>query len=206
MMGVVPEGLDRLLSSSAGTGPIPPEPVDPAVRLGFIAAARRIRRHGSVLIGLLNASPDLVSLPLGLHLARSLAELGQRPVAVLAAGSLPLRDLPQPTADEPDALYTTHWLEPTLALLNPLPGDTRAFPLQTLIQAGTRSAGRFAHLVADLSGFTALGDNLGAIRQVDGVVILAQAGATDEDILLALAADLPPHRHLGVLVIGGDAA
>lgn len=203
MMDVVFDGFARPLSFSSRAEPAPLDPADPAVRMGLIAAARRIRRHGCILTGLLNASPHLVPLPLGLQLARCLAELAREPVAVLAPGPQPAQGLPQSTPDEPDILYTTHWLEPTLALLNPRPGPPAA-ALQTLAQASARAPQRFAHLVADLSRFTELGDHLGAVQQVDGIVILARAGATDEALLLGLAADLPPHRRLGVLLVGGS--
>ena len=204
MMDVVFDGFTRPLSFSARAEPAPLDPADPAVRMGCIGAARRIRRHGCILTGLLSASPALVILPLGLQLARSLAELAREPVAVLAPGPQPAQGLPQSTPDEPDVLYTTHWLDPTLALLNPRPGSTPAAALQTLAQASVRAPQRFAHLVADLSRFTALGDHLGAVQQVDGIVILARAGATDEALLLGLAADLPPHRRLGVILVGGS--
>ncbi|HEX2570957.1 MAG TPA: hypothetical protein VH877_15465 [Polyangia bacterium] len=194
----------RLPSFAARPDPAPLAPNDPAVRLGFITAARRIRHHGSVIVGLLSTSPDLVILPLGLHLARSLAEMAHQPVALLAATPQPTQGLPQSMPDEADVLYTTHWLEPALALLNPRPGDTPAAALNILTQASARSPQRFAHLVADLSHFTAIGDHLGAIEQVDGVVLLARAGATDESLLLGLAADLPPHRQLGVILVGGS--
>lgn len=203
MMEVVFDGFARPRSFAARTDAAPVDPADPAVRLGFVTAARRIRRHGCILTGLLSASPDLALLPLGLYLGRHLAELAREPVALLAAAPQPLQGLPQSTPDEADALYTTHWLEPALALLNPRPGHTPAAALQTLAQAGLRTPLRFAHLIADLSRFNALGDHPGAIQQVDGVVIFARSGATDEALLIGLAAELPRHRHLGVLLVGG---
>jgi hypothetical protein len=66
-----------------------------------------------------------------------------------------------------------------------------------------RARARFQRVLVDLSGFDPLGEHLGATEHVDGVLLIAPAGVTDERDLLARQKELAADILLGVLLLDG---
>ena len=107
-----------------------------------------------------------------------------------------------PQRQDDESFFATRWLHGSLALLTP-PGAREAgmgLPeLGRLIKHGREL---FAFMICDLTGFDGLGEHLGAMDLMEGVILVAPAGKINEGQLLRFVRDVPPKRRLGVLLQG----
>ena len=174
-----------------------------ALRVDCIPVARRIHKAGRRIVGLLPASTDIGVMAVGVQLGLALVEVANTTVAYvdanvrwpaisqIAVGTRPNDD---------ESMFATRWLRGQLALLTPPRAGDAGAGLPQLARVIQHSSELFSHVVVDLTGFKKLGEHLAAIEMMDGVVVVARAGRTNEDELLRLGHEMPRHLHLGVLL------
>lgn len=192
------------------------ERADHPVRIECLRAAQRLHRQGCTSIGLLPASADVGVVGAGVNLALALAELSGSTVGYVDANlrwpalagrpggargsSADFEDLSEVTVDSP---FSTRWLRGDVALLVPRRRGASGSGLGALSKVLSSAKDLFATCLIDLTGWRRLGEHMQAFALLDGIVVVARAGLTTEDQLLRLNAEIPAHRHLGVLLIGG---
>jgi hypothetical protein len=199
----VSEPAEQLLER-AGIEAFAEMPEHPA-HVECLRAAQRLRRSGCRSIGLVPASAEVGVVGIGVNLAIALYALSARDVAYVDA-NLRWPALPPPEVPPPgDSLYTTRWLRPNVALLAPrhrVMGGAGIGPLGGLLAAVRE---RYDCCLVDLTGWRRLGEHLPAFALVDGVAVVARAGLTTEAELLRFGDEIPPERHLGVVLTGAAA-
>ena len=182
---------------------------DTQMRFECLRAAQRLHRSGCTTIGLVPASAEVGVVGVGVNLALALAELTGSTVGYVDANQRwpALARFVDGLAKDTDseAAFSTHWMRGNVALLVPRTPRGRGVAgseLKALSQALDSAREPFARCLVDLTGFARLGEHLHAFALLDGVVIVAQAGLTNEEELLALKEELPAKRLLGVLLVG----
>jgi len=163
-------------------------------------AAKRVRDSKKQVVGLLPANPTLSIAEATIQLGLALGDACQEPVAVIDANT----KTPAFASCLPGAVAATGfvlvWLRERLALVTPAGARKSGVDFASLETILARDRARFRHLLVLLGGFEELGEHLGAAELCDGVVILARAGVSDEDELLARR-DEVGSRLLGVLLL-----
>jgi hypothetical protein len=174
---------------------------DEAVRAECIRVARRLRVSGKKIFGLLPAANDVAVPPIGVQLGLAMTEVSGATAAFVDA------NLRWPAiseiAGDPDErwIYSTKWLRGTLALLTPTRAGAAGAGLPQLARLIQQSTELFAHVLVDLTGYRKIGEHLAAIEMCDGVVVVARAGRTREDVLLRVRHELADQL-LGVVLVG----
>jgi hypothetical protein len=182
---------------------------DPGVRAECSRIARQLLRARRRVIGLVPATRDAAVPPVAVQLGLALVELSGTTVALVDANvrwpalSRIVEEAPRKEDDE--AFFATRWLRGSLALLTPPQAGEAGAGLVELARAIDHGKELFAVMLADLTGFDVLGEHLGAMSLVDGVVLVAPAGKISEGQLLRWQHDVPGDRLLGVLLIGPGA-
>jgi hypothetical protein len=149
----------------------------------------------------LPAENDVAVPPVGVQLGLALTEVSSATVAFVDA------NLRWPAiseiAGDPDErwTYSTKWLRGTLALLTPARAGAAGAGLPQLARLIQHSTELFAHVLVDLTGYRKIGEHLAAIEMCDGVVVVARAGRTREDVLLRIRHELADQL-LGVVLVG----
>jgi hypothetical protein len=177
----------------------------PELRAECIRVARRIRHSGHQIIGLLPAGNDVAAPPIGVQLGLALAEVSGATIAFVDANlRWPAISKIAGAVDDVAAhdAYATRWLRGTLALLTPARAGAAGAGVPQLARVIQQSTELFAHLLVDLTGFRKLGEHLAAIEMCDGVIVIARAGRTREQQLLAVRYELPARQQMGVLLVG----
>jgi hypothetical protein len=175
------------------------------VRAACARIARRLRDDRIRVVGFV-PSDDRVAVPAVLvHLGRALVELTGGTIAVvdanvrypglpgLASGQRPDRD---------DSVYSTRWIDGSLALLAPPRVERAGEVVPQLARLLLDGSDLFAHVLVDLTGFALLGEHASAAACMDAVALVGRAHRTRERELLDLAALMPAGRFLGVLLVG----
>ncbi len=219
--GTAAAGLDDLLlaagidlAADLGDGP---------VRFECLRAAQRIQRAlaspgpgggprvGGASLGLLPASANVGVVGVGVHLALALAELSGSPVGYVDANlRWPALAPPAPVRDDSGeqsfggSAFFTRWLRGDVAVLVPHRKSLAGAGATALPRLLASARELFAGCLVDLTGWQRLGEHLQAFDLLDGVVLVAHAGRSTEEELLRLDAEIPPHKHLGVLLLGAD--
>ncbi|MSP61026.1 MAG: hypothetical protein EXR72_11910 [Myxococcales bacterium] len=178
----------------------------PEVRAECIRVARRLRLTGNRVVGLIPASDRVGVVPAAAQLGAALVEVSGAAVALLDA-NVRWPAICEPIAELGGAtpsVFATHWLRPSLALLTPRRTGGAGAGLPLLGRMIGESAELFAHLLVDLTGYRELGEYLGAVDLVDGVLVVARVGVTRDDDLLRMNHALPAAKNIGVLLVGGD--
>jgi hypothetical protein len=182
---------------------------DPGVRAECARIARHLLANGTRVVGLLPATRDTAVPPLAVQLGLSLVELSGATVAVVDANvhwpalSRLVELSPQRADDE--AFFATRWLRDSLALLTPPQAGEAGAGLPELARLIEHGRDLFAFMIADLTGFDLLGEHLGAMDLMQGVLVVAPAGKIKEDQLLRWNQEVPSNRRLGVLLVGPGA-
>jgi hypothetical protein len=182
---------------------------DPGVRAECARIARTLLASGTRVVGLLPATRDTAVPPLAVQLGLSLVELSGHTVAVVDANVhwpalSRLVDLAPQRADD-EAFFATRWLRDSLALLTPPQAGEAGAGLPELARLIEHGRDLFAFMIADLTGFDMLGEHLGAMDLMQGVLVVAPAGKIKEEQLLRWNQEVPPNRRLGVLLVGPGA-
>ena len=154
-------------------------------------------------MGLLPATDRVAATGLALQLARALRDLGITPVAVLDAHP----ERPALSRLIPDAAsQPAGFLE--LSLGEGIVITTRAQPVTgqdasplELARVVNEHRERYRLTLLDLAGFREFGQHLDAFDLVDGVLIVAHAGKTQERAVILAERELPERVNLGVLLI-----
>jgi hypothetical protein len=190
---------DELLAAGI---PVTADGDPPAVRLECARLARRMRERLVHTIGLVPAGDDVAVPAVAIELGRALAETSSSAVGVIDAhGSWPCARALILGAPADGTLFGTSWLFDNLAVLTPRIFEAGAM-LGQLQSAVMEHIGVFNHLVADLTGFDHLGEQLGAVAVLDAVVVVARSGRTTMRQVQRWVHDLPDDRTLGVLLTG----
>jgi len=182
---------------------------DPGVRAECARVARHLLTSGTRVVGLLPATRETAVPPLAVQLGLSLVELSGATVAVVDANvhwpalSRIVEAAPQREDDE--AFFATRWLRSSLALLTPPQAGEAGAGLPELERLIHHGRDLFAFMIADLTGFDLLGEHLGAISLMQGVLLVAPAGQIKEAQLMRWNQEVPPNRRLGVLLVGPGA-
>lgn len=166
--------------------------------------AQRLRANAIRIVGFLPAGDTVAIPPLLVHLGLALSEpTGARVAIVDANVRFPgLADAVSGLAAAPASAFATRWIRPTLALVAPPAVQPAGLVVPALSQLVAAGMGGFEHVLVDLTGFERLGEHIAATACVDAVAIVARKDETHEQRLLALAAVVPPHRMLGVTLVG----
>ena len=175
---------------------------DPAVRDECIRIARRLHVSGRKIFGLLPAGNDVAVPPIGVQLGLALTEVSGGTAAFVDANLRwpAISEIAAGDADD-DSPFATRWLRGTLALLTPPRAGAAGAGLPQLARLIQHSTELFAHALVDLTGFRKIGEHLAAIEMCDGVVVVARARRTREDVLLRVRHELG--RQLsGVILLG----
>ncbi len=171
--------------------------------------ARLLLTSGMRVVGLVPVTRDTAVPPLAVQLGLALAELSGATVAVVDANvywpalSRIVEEAPQREDDE--AFFATRWLRGSMALLTPPQAGEAGAGLPELERLIDHGRELFAFMIADLTGFDLLGEHLGAMDLVQGVLLVAPAGQIKEHELLRWNQEVPPARRLGVLLVGPGA-
>jgi hypothetical protein len=179
---------------------------DPGVRAECARIARSIIARGVRVIGLVPVKPTVAVPPVAVQLGLAMCDLSGAPCAVVDANvHLPalsriVEENPQREDDE--AFFATRWLHGSLALLTPPHAKEAGAGLPELARLLTHGRELFAHMLCDLTGFDGLGEHLGAMDLVEGVLLVAPAGKIREKDLLRWTREVPATRRLGVLLLG----
>jgi hypothetical protein len=104
--------------------------------------------------------------------------------------------------DSDDTVFSTRWLQGSLALLSPTRVERAGEVVPQLARVLLDGADLFAHVLVDLTGFELLGEHGSAAACMDAVAIVARAHHTREAELLELAPLMPHGRFLGILLVG----
>jgi hypothetical protein len=176
------------------------------MRSECVRIAQQLQAKGRRAIGFCPAGPDVAVPPLLERFADCLLQLAGGPVALVDAN---VRYPAFPPASEgaadhaqDESIFSERWVRPEVALLSPRWIGEAGAGVRQLELILSAYADRFGHLLADLTGFEQLGDLLNASALLDGVVIVARAGRTDELDLVRLRDQLPAERNLGVVLAG----
>lgn len=165
--------------------------------------ARLLKHSARTRIGLLpvNRRANLPSF--ALELAAALGAITQRMILVVdpeqASGFIAPR--------ETEALYFACSPIPYAAVLCPTtraPMGARFEMVRVMLQLIDQDSDTFGHALVDLSGCVWPGELLGAMRYVDGIVLVGSAGTTKESQILDLHRQIPSDLNLG-LVLTEDA-
>ena len=182
---------------------------DPGVRAECARVARHLLTSGTRIVGLLPVTRETAVPPVAVQLGLALVELSGATVAVVDANvhwpalSRIVEEAPIRADDE--TLFATRWLRSSLALLTPAHAGDAGAGLVELERAIVHGRDLFAFMIADLTGFDLLGEHLGAMDLVQGVLLVAPAGKIKENELLRWSQDIPAARRLGVLLVGPGA-
>ena len=193
--------------------PLDQPPDQPELTAELLRAARRLRLTGRQVVGLLPVRDDVSVTPILLKLGASIASLSGAEVAVVDAntrwpafpegvavpGSSEATDPPGALGAEASRPY---WVGRSLVVLSPPSDSSRAVDLAVLEQTLEAARARFETVLVDLTGLDALGEHLGAIALLDGVLLVARAGHTSESDLKRAQQAAPEPRSMGVLLVG----
>jgi hypothetical protein len=161
----------------------------------------------------LPASSDVVAWPLVLELGLALAHISGLRVGALDVehrwpelvpaidASTPVPPLPIGADLDPFAMSL---LTPSLVLLTPKEAVPQGAKVQmlALMLASLSGEASFRHVLVDLTGFEErIGEFLGALDLVDGVITLGRAAITREQDLVRVQRELPDDKNLGVLLV-----
>jgi hypothetical protein len=175
---------------------------DPAVRAECIRVARRLRASGRKIIGLLPAGNDVAVPPIGVQLGLALTEVSGATAAFVDANlRWPAISEIAGGRNDPDSPYAARWLRGTLALLTPARAGAAGAGLPQLARLIQHSTELFEHALIDLTGFRKIGEHLAAIEMCDGVVVVARAGHTREEVLLRVRHELG-RQLMGFVLLG----
>jgi hypothetical protein len=182
---------------------------DPGVRAECARVARHLLTSGTRVVGLLPATRDTAVPPLAVQLGLALVELSGATVAVVDANVhwpalSRLVELAPLRADD-EAFFATRWLRNSLALLTPPEAGEAGAGVPELARLVEHGRDLFAFMIADLTGFDLLGEHLGAMDLMQGVLLVAPAGQIKESVLLRMIQEVPTNRRLGVLLVGPGA-
>ena len=174
-----------------------------ALRADCIPVARRMKKAGRRIVGLLPASVDIGVMAVGVQLGLALVEVANTTAAYVDANVRwpAISQIAVGTRrDDDESMFATRWLRGQLALLTPPRAGEAGAGVPQLARVIQHSIELFSHVIVDLTGFKQLGEHLAAIEMMDGVIVVARAGRTAEHELLRLNHELPRHLHLGVLL------
>jgi hypothetical protein len=177
----------------------------PAARAECLRIARRIQLSGRRVIALVPAASNVAVPGLAVQIGLGLCDLSGATVALVDAnvrwpGLSGL--VAGESRDTEESVFATRWLHGQLALLTPprAADEGAGVPqLQRLLREGLDL---FAYVLCDLTGFDRLGEHLSAIALCEAVVVVAQTNVTRESQLLRWQAQIPPEKHMGVLLLG----
>jgi hypothetical protein len=182
------------------------EEQDPGVRAECARIARSLIARGVRVIGLVPMKRNVAIPPLAVQLGLALCDLSGAPCAVVDANvHLPalsriIEENPQREDDE--SFFATRWLHKSLALLTPPHAKEAGTGLPELSRLVKHGRELFAHMLCDLTGFDGLGEHLGAMDLVEGVLLVAPATKIREKDILRWTREVPAARRLGVLLQG----
>lgn len=172
-----------------------------------IRLARQLRHAGRRCVGLLPAGETTVVWPVALQLGLALERVTGEPVAVVDA------DLSWPELEAgagaatpgEDGLSWSQRLVGALDLFAPMerpPPGARSHQLVLLLGRIAAAPSGYTHVIVDLTCFRERpGEFLAMLEVVEGVVIVARAGATRAREVTALEGSMPRTLDLGVLLV-----
>jgi len=192
--------------------PLEPSSDSPKLTAELLRAARRLRLSGRQVVGLLPVRDDVSVTPILLKLGASLASLSGGQIAVVDANTR-WPAFPEGLAAARGAAYEAsqalenagggeYWVGESLVVLSPPRSAARSVDLAVLEQTLDAARLRFPIVLVDLTGLDALGEHLGAIALLDGVLFVARAGRTSASDLERGREAAPAPRSLGVLLVG----
>jgi hypothetical protein len=179
----------------------------PEVRAECMRIARRLMAERTKVIGFIPAR-DTVGVPaVAIQLGRALVELSGATAAYVDANVRypALSELSsEPGEGEGDAesVFSTRWLQGSLALLTPRKAERAGEAVPALAQLLLDGEKLFEHVLVDLTGFELLGEHASAAACMDGVVLVGRAHETREKDVLQFVNEMPQSRFLGVLLVG----
>jgi hypothetical protein len=206
LQGLMPEEDARLESIGIY---VASDEDDPGVRAECARVARHLLTQGTRVVGLLPATRETAVPPVAVQLGLALVELSGATVAVVDANVhwpalSRIVELAPKRADD-EAFFATRWLRSSLALLTPPQAGEAGAGLPELERLIFHGKELFQYMIADLTGFDLLGEHLGAMSLMQGVVLVAPAGKIKEEQLLRWSREVPPNRRMGVLLVGPGA-
>lgn len=178
-----------------------------------VRVAGQLRDSGRRVVGVLPSSDDLTAWPLVLALALAMVKASGKPTVIIDMEQRWPEMVPSldeeavtdvlPAGDEAD-LVDRRLLTGRLMLLTPrekVPTGAKVEMLKVMLGA-LRAGGTAAYVFIDLTGFQdRIGEFLGTMDLVAGVIVAARAGVTREGDLTRVHRELPPEKNLGVLLL-----
>jgi len=190
-----------------------------AIDAHCVRLARQLRSSARRVIGVLPSSDDVAAWPLVLELGLSLAHITGAGIAALdvehrwpelvpalvGEGTGPADALPELPVDDNLYLYSMTLLTPTFVLLAPretIPKGAKVHMLDLMLSPLRQEKAVFQHVLVDLTGFEErIGEFLGGVDLVDGVITVGRVAVTLEQDLVRLQRELPKEKNLGVLLV-----
>ncbi len=169
----------------------------------LLRMARRVRESHRRAVGLLPASPPVAVPAVAIQLAAVMADVCAGPIAFVDANTRwPALAAVAPHGDpQADGSARVTLCRGVVAFTRPPSQDDR-IDVDWLQDTLDERAHGFAHVLVDLTGFASMGEHARAFDMLDGVLVVARAGVSREGDLLALQAQVPRARMMGVLLSG----
>jgi hypothetical protein len=178
-----------------------------------VRVAGQLRDSGRTVVGVLPTSDDVVAWPLVLALALAMVKASGKATVIIdmeqrwppmtpALDEEAVTDV-LPAGEEID-LVERRLLTGRLMLLTPrekVPTGAKVEMLKLML-GFLRAGGTAAYVFIDLTGFEdRIGEFLGTMDLVEGVIVAARAGVSREGDLGRVHRELPPEKSLGVLLL-----
>ncbi len=163
--------------------------------------AREIKHSKRRRIGLLPANAHVSTLPVAIALGQALAALTEELVLVLDPERVLSPEL------RGGSVVETVFAAPfgqgvcCLAPFAPSPTGAKVEGIKLLLRFAEAQPQGFGHVFADLSGCARPGELLGALRVLDGIIVVGPAGRCTEAELRVAASRVPDDLALGVLLV-----
>ena len=172
-----------------------------------VRVARQIHVSGRRVVGFLPASSKVPTSRLCRELGTALARLYGKRVAWLDLGAT-YRAQAEKTPDavglHDEGLFAARWLEDGFLWVAPegkADQGVRFQLVETMIAYLVTSHDfGFEHVLVDLAGFDRLGELLGTLDHLEGVIVVGRAGRTRYADLERVHKELPRKQNLGVLL------
>ena len=174
------------------------------VRTECLRVARQLAELERTRIGLVPVGKDVSVLPVALQVGLALHDLVGSTVAYVDANVRwpAVADGLGQTADDGLTAFETRWLFESLAILVPPHTASSGDVLPRLRWALEEGSDLFGSMMVDLTGFELIGEMQGAVDMLDGVVLVAGAGVSREDEIVAIYNEFEPQQVIGALLVG----
>ncbi len=172
----------------------------------LLRVARQIHTSGHRVVALMPGSRGLETATLAHRLAVSLARLTGEPVGwldVSARFRKHAEDIVGSNKIDDDGLFRTATVSGVLWVAPHHPGTegTRFQLVSVLLNHVEASQDpKLSTIFVDLTGFFRVGELLGVLPLIDGLIMVARAGKTKKRELVRIHREIPPEKNLGVLV------